>query len=277
MPLKPRKPKRTFKNSRKMKPQVPDAVKAYVKKAIAVEIENKSQTYTQTGPIVIGNASNTTVWSTSNVWMLTPNSGELSITQGVTQGTRVGNKIKIKTAKLIVHLTPNGYVASGNQNTVPSPQYIDIYIFKLRTQTDSIASARTVSLSSFFQNGASAVGFVGNGTDWMHQINNEQVKVYYHKRFKIGYADYSSNTGHQAEANDLTNNDFNLSQIIEIDMMKNGYPKHMIFEDNNVIAQQDQLYFLANPVDFDGTLPANPTTCVPANMLYSINVTYEDA
>lgn len=277
MAVPKRKAKKSFKRSRKNKAIVPDVIKAYVKKAIAVEIENKSATYTQTGPIVIANASNTTVWTTSNVWMLTPNTGELSITQGVTQGTRVGNKIKIKTAELIVHLSPNGYVASGNQNTVPSPQYIDIYIFKLRTQTDSLASARTVSLASFFQNGASAVGFVGNGTDWMHQINNEQVKVYYHKRFKIGYASYAANTGHQAESNDLTNNDFNLSQIIPINLMKHGYAKHMIFEDNNVIPQQDQLYFLANPVDFDGTLPANPTTCVPANMLYSINVTYEDA
>lgn len=274
---KPRKPKRTFKRSRKMKPKVPDAVKAYVKKAIAIEIENKSQTYFQTGPIVIGNANNTTVWSTSNVWQITPNTGELSITQGVTQGTRVGNKIKLKSAKLIVHLTPNGYIASGSANLVPAPQFIDVYIFKLRTQTDSLASARTVSLASFFQSGASAVGFVGNGTDWNHQINNEQVKVYYHRRFKIGFSNYFGNTGAQAETNYLANNDFSLSNIIEIDLMKHGYPKHMIFEDNNVIAQQDQLYFLVNPVDFDGTLPTNPTTSTPASLLYSINVTYEDA
>lgn len=268
---------KTKSKSKVKKPVVSDVVKAYVKKAIAVEVENKQARFLVTNPIGIANAVNTTTWALNNVRQLTPNTGELSIVQGTSQGTRIGNRIKIKSATLDFNLFPNADTAGSGTNVIPEPQLVDFFIFSLKTQSDSQAAASTVTLASFFQNGASASGFTGASADWLQKPNKDQVIVYYHKKYKLGASIYESNTAKQAELYWFANNDFKILINESIDLMKHGYPKTLVFEDNNVIPQTRQLYYVISPADVDGFQNGSTTTALPINMNYAINVEYEDA
>lgn len=246
-----------------------------IKKVISRQIENKIQDYGPAGLVDLASASNTAVFPGNNVKQLTPFTGELVIQQGTGQGARIGNDVRVVKATLALQYFPQPY--SGSTNSIPMPQVVRIIIFSLKTPTDTIANAQSVCLNTFFQNGSSYSGFVGNMTDYLRSVNRDQVTVYKDITIKLGAALYASNTGTQAQFYQYANNDFPLNQHMKIDLLKCGYPKVLRWNDNDVITSGRQLYIVSNPMDADGGTNTDTTSALPSLMDYHINIEYEDA
>lgn len=269
--------KKTKKSKGKSINSTKEVARQEVKMALSRALERKSSTALLSG-IALGNAINATTFNANNTFPLTPYTNVLAIAQGNTQGTRVGNIVKPVKASMKLHLFLNPYTASTN--TVPIPQVVEIYIFSLKGVDQAFGDAVNAvsnSAGTFFQAGASYSGFGGDNLDALKETNPDSVTVYYHKRIKLGSAQYSDNTGAQANQFFYTNNDFKLFHEINVDLMKHGFPKKLIFNDTNTIATSRALYCVISPWDSDGGANPDTTSAIPLNMDMRIHVDYTDA
>lgn len=269
------KVKAPAKKAAKTKPKPKTDLIKVIKDVLHRQIENKTADFGPTGLIDLANAQNTAIFPGNNVKSLTPFTAELVVQQGTSQGTRVGNEIKIVKATLGLQYFPQPYNASTN--SIPMPQCVRVIIFSIKDATQTIAQAQTICLNSFFQNGAASAGFSGNMTDYLRVVNKDLVTVYRDFTLKLGAAAYILNTGNQDEFYNYTNNDFKINEHMKIDLLKAGYPKTLRFNDNAVIADGRQLFIVSNPVDADGGSNSDTTSALPSLMDYHINIEYEDA
>lgn len=95
-------------------PRVSDTVKNYVNTAIHRQIENKVHNVQQT--ISFGSYAESLDF---NAFPITPQTGYHGISQGVGQGARTGNTIKVRKCTLSYVLYPLAYDLTTNPNPVP--------------------------------------------------------------------------------------------------------------------------------------------------------------
>lgn len=158
-----RRYKRSYKSKKRSKrapKKVSKPVKRYVRAAIAREIPNK-KCQRALEEAAFGN-----VLDTGFVYTMLP-----VIQQGVTDGDREGNRIKLR--KAILRMNVNLYTGT------PEAAWIDIYIFKLKS---SVALPTTANLQRFLQSGATAVSYLGGPIDGMLPVNKDLFTCYHHKR-----------------------------------------------------------------------------------------------
>lgn len=249
-------------------------MKKAVKKIVLDLAESKNASYFS-NVIQIGNAVNVSIFPLGTI-LLTPNT-LLTVAQGTGESGRVGNRIKVSKAILNMTVFPEPYTAVTN--TVPIPQVYEIFIYSLKGTAQTLANAQACIANAngyFFQANNTFTGFGGNSSDTMRIVNSDAVSVYYHKRFKLSAALLESNTGTQANFYSYANNDFKLLQMHKIDLMKNGYPPTIIWNDTQTLAESRALYCTISPWDADGGAAVDTTNAIPINFTYALTMEYKD-
>jgi len=167
-----RKGKRAVRRTAR-KPKVSLPVKRYVRNAIHRNDENK---------VLVDFYLNNTITTAASSYPTSINLCPV-MSQGTSQSTRIGNKIKIRRSyvKGYVNLLP--YNATNNPQV--GPQMVKIWVCSYKTFNTTAISATNAD-SKFFETGSSSSGMVGNILDLLLPTNNDSWKVHYSKTFEIG-------------------------------------------------------------------------------------------
>lgn len=245
-----RKPaKRTYRKKRtyKRKPTVSTAVKSYVKKTIHGAIENKCTDFIALNQPL----ASLTGFSTP----LCP-----YLNQGTTQGTRIGNEIRIVkgTIKVMVNLLP--------YNAVSNPfitQRVRILVLSLKDQNS------TFNATGIWQYGASSLNLQANLGDIMYSVNKELYTVYMDRNFELSSPSQSSLTNNTAGQH-FSNSPFQRS--FNIDFGKYMKQKLKYNDTTNVPTNRNMFLFIQS-VNADGS----STAVTPVEVHYLYHCEYEDA
>lgn len=251
------------------------AIENYVKEQIKKNQETK-KVYYESSFLNCGGALNTTDFVNQTI-LITPNTTNIAISQGAAADERTGNTIKTQYCRLKLQVKPAPYNAMAN--SIPTPQYIGVYIWKIKNTRRDLTQAQAIAANSggsFWDNNGSYVGFQDDTTNFLKTPNSDQITLLKSKTYKLGNAAYETNTGTQANSMSYTNNDFNLCIMDSFDITK-YYPKTINFNDTGTNAACDPLYMTIIPMDFDGFTHADTTSAVPALFAYSIDFRYKDA
>lgn len=255
--------KRVVRKTSKPK-SVSVAVKKYVKKALAVNIENKS--IAVTASTSFGNILES---PDMNVYPMMPYTGYLTIPQGVTQGTRTGNQVKIRRVMLNYALFPLKYDAVTN--ITPQPIEVLMYLGTIKRAKGEIPFAP--DFSNLFQLGGTSTAPTGTLIDTCFDINKDFWDIKKSWRHKIGYSNYDG-TGTSGTFQRFANNDFKLSVIRKMDITK-MCPASLKFDDSNTTTQGNNLFLFYQAVSANGNSLA--ATQQLAQLNFFLTITYEDA
>jgi len=240
-------------------------VKGYVQRAIAAKAENK----------VVNVQSSVSLCSYANdntcrAIALTPNS-TYSITQGITQNTRVGNSITVKRIMFNYTITTRPYDAITN--SVPRPGLIQMILCRVKNSPSDIPNNGDVN--NLFQNGSAAASPLGTIEDLNRYFNKDYFQILKSWSHKLGCASYTG-TGSTAPATAqlqyYANNDFEFFIQRKMDISK-YIPKTMKFNDNTGAQTGAGIFLLTQYLNADGT----SHTQISADLKFYINFEFEDS
>jgi hypothetical protein len=254
------KDKKSYKKKPKMTVQ---DVEKIVKTQISRNIENKTIQWYGTKNIY---PSISPGWDTSNIFPLTPYSGVLQIAQGASQGQRIGNAIKIK--KLIFSGIFTPLAQQAVNNPTPKPQYVILWL--VHDRLNPVTNPQVTS-NSFIQNGGSSSNLTNTLQDVYAPINNDRWKLYKKKVYKLGFENQG---GSSAPTTLFANNDFKLSQRMNIDIT-DYIVQNVKFNDNNTDPITRGLYCVVTTVSAVPTV--NDNTDIPVQGWFRLHCVYEDA
>ena len=138
-----------------------------------------------------------------------------NINPGTLQNTRIGNTIKLK--RWVIKGIIEPVISETRQFTYSNVGYVDVYFGKLLKNTAPPSN----TLEKLYQNGGSATTPACKSSDMLNPLNRDQYKVYYHRRFKMGYAsDYNTYNAASGSNEHPANNDFKASQTFGFDVTK---------------------------------------------------------
>jgi len=210
-------------------------IKKYVKQAIAKQIENKISASSQfTGNLVNYSATDPT-------WFYANYNSFFNLSEGVQQGQRVGNQIRLKRWIIKGFITPD--IATPIP-LIPSPYQVNSFQGYVRLMLLKKRDNSTVSnlLSNLLQNGNSSVAPYGTQFDRLFPINTDLYKVFWQQTYKMGNAaaNASLTSGTTTLANYYpiqSNNDFKMVESFGIDVCKYiGKDAKITFNDNSTQA-----------------------------------------
>lgn len=190
------------------------------------------------------------------------------IEQGVEQAMRVGNTIRTKRCifkGVMYPLPPN-----EGTNPDPCPMEVCMWIFKIKDQKNGAAltNAQYFVNNEFFQSSNSTTGVTGDIINMVQTINADNIKLYYKRVFKLGFASGATLT------NDNPNNDFALNRKFSIDITK-YLPKVIKYDDDNENPSINPVYCFIAPFRADGSVYDGNYKVI--NVDYELNYVYEDA
>lgn len=142
-----------------------------------------------------------------------------NIAQGFSQGARNGNEILLRKWSIRLILSPN-IVPAGVYHTA-SQLNVTVYIANRKDY-----SVITPLIPEFYQNGNASFAPTGVVTDNLAWINKDVYNVIYKKKFKVGTA----STG--IAGSTLTNNDYNLTQTMSVNLCNHGFKNHKVKYDD---------------------------------------------
>jgi len=256
--------KRGYKKRTYTKPKVSLAVKKYVKSTLSRNIEDKCV------QVNFGASFGNILESTNmNMYPMLPYLGYMSIPQGVTQGTRIGNQIRIKKLMLNYVLRPTNYDAVFNPSLLPS--HIDMFLGYVNDVPGLIPT--NTDLTSLFQSGASSIAPVGTLRDLISVVNTDYWTIKKRWQHKLGFS-ANNGTGGSVAGQYYQNNDFKLNIVKKLDITKFVH-KNLKFNDGTQTIQGDNLYFFYQAVAANGV--AYAATTLPCNIEFWIDIKFEDA
>lgn len=185
--------------------------------------------------------------------------------QGIEQGQRVANKIRIMKAKLHLQLHATQITAT----IAPGPNYFDIYIYKYKPSD----SASAVNLADFLQFGNTAVAYNGNSQIYsgLLEVNKDIFTLKYKKRVKLW------NAAEQVAGENVPNNCYNdvcpsgTSFTVDITKMMK---KTLTFNDDvSADTQNDNLFMSIASTAVDGR---NLGATFVGQFTYATEIEYED-
>jgi len=254
--------KRTYR--KKPARQVSASVKKYVKRVIHSQVENKVQNVSASN--AFGNINNDPALG---MYPMCPYTGLWSIGQGVTQNTRVGNKIKVRRVTLNYTIRPNPY--NVTTNAIPQPCEVELYLGRLKQASGILPT--NLDVAQLYQLGNSALAPQGNLLDLISDINTDFWTIKKRWRHKVGYADYTG-SGPNVVTQYYSNNDFKLNIVKKMDITK-FCPKTITFNDSTNSPMGDNLFFFFQAVASQGDTFA--AVQEPMRIDYWVSFTYEDA
>lgn len=259
--------RRPRKSSRR--PRVSRAVKSYVARQIHTAAENKVVNWTYSGNLYPYNAS-TSQWIAYNLFGLYPNASNLTCSQGVGEGGRVGNKINVRKGMLKFVITQNPYNATTNPNPMP----YDIRVMIGYLKNSPVTGPGFTDFGELFQNGNSSQAPYSNIYDMIQQPNSDSWGIVYDKIVKCGPAQgYNStfNQGYQL----MPNNDYKYNVIRKINITKH-LSKTYGFNDTNNNPKKGRALFV-----WFLYAPAIGATCspteLPLKIFADVDLQYEDS
>lgn len=260
------KKKRVIKKAvRKTKTKINlTSVKSIVNRAIARNTENKTFEVYNTGTLIYG-SSNAAMSST--IVPVSPYAGYLQINQGVSQGDRIGNRIKIKKITFKGNIIPRAY--NNITNPLPCPIMVIIRLFYDRVNPMIIPNA---SSSDFLQLGGSSRGLTNDLVDVYAPINNDRFRLLAKKTFKVGFAAYESPIVGNRYGN--TNNDYKLTANFKFDITKHCI-QEVKYNDNSSSPNTRGVFAVFQAVRADGS--PIPSAEIMAEYSYILRMDYEDA
>lgn len=138
-----------------------------------------------------------------------------NLSTGSQQSQRIGNTIKLK--RWVIKGIIEPVISDTRQMTYSNVGYVEIFFGKLLKNT----SAPSSSLTALFQNGNATTTPACKSSDMLNTLNKDKYKVYYRRRFKMGYAsDYNTYQTSTGSNEHPANNDFKLSQTFGFDVCK---------------------------------------------------------
>lgn len=243
--------KRNYKSKRAYKrPKVSKTIKRFVKREIHRQVENKIQ------DVQLEDAVIDVVITDGDVRNLIP-----LVSQGTNQQTRVGNRIRVMSVKMKLH------VRCFNQSASTGPVYFDIYIFKFKPSNFGGGPPASADMTLFLQDGLSAVQYTGlSPLSGLRKINEDYFTHCIKRRISLfnptnGTSQIAS-TSSIPPAMTLT---FDLTKYIK---------KLLIFDDNATSVQNDNLYLAVGGTPMTGE---NLSTVNLGSYSYLIEMMYEDA
>lgn len=236
------------------------ATKAYVKKMIHSNIENKkAQDYAVNQPL----ATALNPGAPSTVFLLP------KLSQGVTGGSatgRIGNEVKLTKGIIsgMVNLLP--YNAQTNPLCA---QMVKIWLLSYKPQ--NVSTTADIEFSKFFEVGNTAAGFQTDPLDMLLQVNKDLFTLHETRQFRLGNTSQGSLTNSGAGQwydNSSTSRKFYFNW--------GKYCKTKLKYDDNVstTVTNRNFFICFQSVNMDGSATSNKTPC---EYHYVNNMEYEDA
>ena len=240
------------------------AVKKYVNRTIHKNVENKIKVLS--GGFNFGSVSGS---PTMNVIPMLPYTGNMLIDQGVKQGQRIGNTIKVRSLRFNYVLRPAVYDVTVN----PAPVPCDIQMLFGNVKADPGLLPNATDFQSLFQLGNTSSPPIGYLTDLIQPYNNDYWDIRKTCLHKIGYSSITG-TGGTASTQYLANNDYKFNVVRKIDLTKQC-PKTLKFDDTGTSISGRNLYFMIQGVAANGVTLAS--TSKPMSIDFEVILEYEDA
>lgn len=239
------------------------SVVSICKKTLERQAEKKQANFS--AAFLFGSSNNSS-FLTQQVVPVSPYTGFISILQGTSQGSRIGNKLRIVKCTMTGVLTPTAYNVTSNPN--PQPQEVRLWFFSQKNENSPPSS-----FSTFFQNGGASTNFVGSLTDLNKKVNNDNYTYLMHRTYKLGYSAFVGTPGGVVGSGYFSNNDFALNRRFTIDLTK-IMPKVITYNDNTDLPSSKAIWFVIECVNSDGTTMG--TAVSPCALYYSLQTIYTD-
>lgn len=250
------------------KSSVSSSVARYVKNQIHRNVENKCV------QINGGNQFGNVLESPElNSYPMCPLSTFWSIGQGVGQGQRIGNQIRVRKVYLNYIIRPMPY--DSVYNTIPRP--VDVQLMLGYVKNTPSFTPVPGDVNQLFQSGSSTAAPAGTIRDIISVINTDFWVIKKRWTHKIGYANYGGTTSsapNQSQSQFYANNDYKYNAIKKLDITAH-VPKLHVFNDGTLSTNSKNLFFMYYAVAADGSL-YTPTQ-LPASIEFWIDFHYEDA
>lgn len=218
--------------------KVPKAIKTYVKKETAKNIENKvtgTVGGSQSVLTVVNTQEGQNITSQLGYYLFNPStSGLFSMQQGTAQNQRVGNTIKVKRWVIKGSVYYDAFFPpAGNECFAQNQGYVDVYFGRPKNMNNTIQP----QLVGLYQDGAQTITPQCELIERLYSINKDQYKIYWHKRFKIGSAGYNDGTVNS----NMVNNDYKLNKEFGFDVCKLCFKNKVLRYDDNTTDPSDAL------------------------------------
>lgn len=246
------------------KKRVAQSTKEYIKRVLDARIEKKQICIEQSQSFgtILESAD-------MNMFPMCPYTGLFSIPIGTTDGTRIGNQIRVRKVTLRYVLRSMPYLAGTNDN--PQPVYVQFYLGHVKSAPGALPTA--LELSTLYQSGSSSYAPVGDLSDLVSVVNDDYWNVKKTWVEKLGTASFTP-PGGLATYGYFANNDFQLSVLRSMDITK-LCPKVITFNDASGTQQGPNLFLFYQAIATTGG--SLPSTQRPAGIDYWIDFEYEDA
>lgn len=245
---------------------------AKVNRLINSKLESKCASFDFQARTLYVYPGNTVNWGTNNVYPLTPNSASyMTIVQGTSQGTRIGNTIN--TVKGTINMVFYPALYDATTNPIPEPMEMRFLVLKIKDQSRTMDG---IAASDFFQNGVSSVPLSGRLEDMIAEVNTDVFVVYADFIRKQGAA---SNTGTGLDANRMNyaNNDYKYNVMVKRTFTPPVLAKKISFNDNTALPYSAQTYLVILLASASNTNTYHTTGRVPMLGELHYNYRYQDA
>lgn len=240
-----------------------------MRRMIGRNVENKTRQWGSLGTTLIP-SNDAAAADLNNIVQLGFRAGGAELTQGTGNGSRIGNKVRVK--RMTFKGTLVCYPYNASTHPVPQPLQVKMFIFYPRQNAGLVPAPFTAANFFDFNNGVN--GFRNDLVDMWATPNSELYTVVATRTFKLGLATsvmYPSGTN---GPNNFSNNDFKLNCNFSVNYTK-YLPKNVVYNDNTIDSTSRSLYALFCLCNADGTAITN--TVRPCGMQYQCDAVYEDA
>jgi len=204
-----------------------------------------------------------------SAYPMLPYTGYGTIPQGITQGARLGNEVRVKKLMLNYVLRPTPY--SALTNPFPEPVEVDLFLGYVNQVPGFLPVPG--DFTYLFQNGSSSAAPAGTLRDLISTVNKDYWTIKKRWRHKLGYAS-NNGTGSIANLQFSNNNDFNLNVVRKMDITKLVSKKLKFLDAANTL-QGKNLFFFYQAVSANGG--QSSSTTLSCNIEFWIDLQFEDA
>jgi len=268
-------PKRDYKkNSSSYNADDMKKMRSVIKREVTQELSRAVETkgaQVRNLDIVLRGASDAAYWQ-NNIISLgfdsASSNGGIPINQGVTENTRVGDRVAVKKLMFKGSIYPLAYNATTNQGPTPTTLKVWFYYDK----TDPTA-AQGAAFTDFFRYNNANTGFLNDLADLWMPINTDKYEIVKTHTWKVGNSNYEVGAGANAPSAYFANNDYLLQNNFSFDLTK-FYPKIVKWDGNQTPPLTRRLFAFFMPFNANGTPILSGTW--PVGMSYVNMIEYTD-
>lgn len=241
-------------------------IKKVIRQVLARQVETKHrQTTLLNNPTYF--PAQGALYDSTNTVQVGPGATTLDVLQGTADGTRIGNRIRMKKLDINMVFQPQPYDASVNPN--PEPVNVKLVLFYERALPTSFPNPRL----DFFAFNSTSDAIRGESSDMVAPFNTDTYNILATKTFKLGYSAYTGGSSDPVPQY-YNNNDYKMNQIVKWDLTKH-YPKVVRYNDNNADPLNRSLYMQVMVSPATGAVGL--AGVVPVTYQYWQTMAYTDA